>query len=459
MDNKGLVFGELTNGQYGLVLDPDNVFWAVIPKNNEKALLTRNLLSLYEKNKDGLDKELADFRFTADLTAVYIDPTDRCNASCPYCYIPEKIRRHGRSMTWKELEYILRKISRYFQGAKKKPVLIFHASEPLLVKDILFKAISSFSSHFFFGLQTNAMLLEEQDAEFLKKHKVGVGISLDSFAPAINNRLRVSAGERGNFAKAVRAIEFFQGYPGLNILTTVTRLNVEHLAEFVEFLHEKKVGCVLLNPIRMTQKGARALVPDEKMLTKNFIKAVECAVTLSKETKQQIIIGNFANIILGIIAPSARRLMCDISPCGGGRCFFTITASGEMIPCGEFIGLRGFSGGNIFRDSIAYAMRSLSFKRIRARIVEKISECDTCAFRNICGAPCPAELHGLGDMYPVRSKSLSAQTSNGMYRKAVFCDFYKEVIRYAFKLLAEKKEKYLLRKEGFKSLKFVYALS
>lgn len=159
--------------------------------------------------------------------------------------------------------------------------------------------------------------------------------------------------------------------------------------------------------------------------------------------KDKIIIGNFTNVILGIIAPTARRLMCDISPCGGGRCFFTITASGEMIPCGEFIGIDGFSGGNIFKDSIARAMQSKGFKKIRERFVENIPECDTCIFRNICGAPCPAELHSLGNMY----------------EKAIFCEFYKEIIRYAFRLIAEGKEKDLLRQDSLANLEYSYRMN
>jgi len=177
-------------------------------------------------------------------------------------------------------------------------------------------------------------------------------------------------------------------------------------------------------------------------MARNFIKANEKAIKLSMHSKHKIIIGNFANVILAIVAPSARRLMCDISPCGGGRCFFTVTASGEMIPCGEFIGLNGFSGGNIFKDSVEQAVDSEQFKTIRSRFVEKIPECDVCLFRNICGAPCPAELHALGDMY----------------EKSVFCEFYKEIIRYAFRLISEGKEKYCLRPEGVSSLEYVYKL-
>ncbi len=258
----------------------------------------------------------------------------------------------------------------------------------------------------------------------------------------MNDRLRYSAGAGGNFSKAVEAIERFRGYEGLNVITTITKFNVEQLPDLVKFLHRKKVGCVLLNPLRITQKPVRNLQPETNILIKYFIKAVDEAIRLSKNSKRQIIIGNFANIILGITAPNARRLMCDISPCGGGRCFLTITARGDMIPCGEFIGLKGFSGGNVFNTTISRAMQSRPFKEIRSRIVEKISECDICTFRNICGAPCSAELYSLGNMY----------------EKAVFCEFYKEIIQYAFKLIAEGKEKYILRQDSLKNLQYEYQL-
>lgn len=445
LNKKGLAFSNIDDNK-GMVLDPDNVFWGITPKDQGfNFLVPREILSLYEKAKIKLDVQMHKFRFDSQLAAIYIDPTDRCNANCPYCYVPAKIRKNGRSMSNKELEYILKKIAKYFirlRRTRKKPVIVFHASEPLLVKDIVFKAIAKFNNRFHFGLQTNALLLEKADIDFLKKHKVGVGISLDSSNPKVNDRLRYSAKAGGNFSKTIEAIEWFRGYEGLNVITTITKFNVTQLPDLVKSLHAKKVGCVLLNPVRITQKSARNLQPETKVLTKYFIKAVDEAVRLSKNSKRQIIIGNFANIILGIVAPNARRLMCDISPCGGGRCFLTITAKGDMIPCGEFIGLKGFSGGNIFNTTISKAIQSRPFKEIKSRVVEKISECDICTFRNICGAPCPAELHSLGNMY----------------EKAVFCDFYKEIIPYAFKLIANGKEKYLLRQDSLKNLQYEYQL-
>ncbi len=431
------------NGHADVALDADNLFWAVTQNHNKyTAFVPGDILALYEKVKDKLTDEVKNFRFSQELTAIYIDPTDKCNASCPYCYIPNRIKRRGRSMTKGELKFILEKIRRHFKDRRRRQVIIFHASEPLMVKQMIFEAIVEYNSIFKFGLQTNGILLEKEDVEFLKKYRVGVGISLDSYSPFVNNRLRPSIDSSDSFSRAINAIECFNGYKGLNVITTATKLNVKDLPGIIKFLHTKKVPCVLINPVRLTQPSARALKPDEETLTKYFIKAVDTAVELSSNTKQKIVVGNFANTILAIIAPVARRLMCDISPCGAGRCFFTITAKGDIIPCGEFIGLKGFSGGNIFDTSISRAMKSKAFSRVRSRIVEKIDECKICDFRNICGAPCPAELQSFGNMH----------------QKSIFCNFYKAVAEHAFKLISEGKIKHIFREESSQNLEYEYDL-
>lgn len=462
---KGLSYYEIGQG-HNAIIDADNAFWALLGKDDREGVtIPRKVLSFYENIRDDLDKQVEDFRFSANLSALYIDPTDKCNANCPYCYIPGRIRKNGRSMTKNELFYILDKAAEYFRKRKRMAVIVFHAAEPLLVKNIIFDAIKEYNNEFKFGLQTNATLLERKDVAFLKRFQVGVGISLDSYSKKINNRLRPIDGKGGNFHAATRAIEWFDGYAGMNVITTITKFNVTGLPDIVKFLHSQRVPCVLLNPVRLTQKNSRVLKPDEALMAKYFIQAVDKAIELSKKSRHRIIIGNFTNTILGIVSPSARRLMCDISPCGGGRCFLTITAKGEMIPCGEFIGLKGFSGGNIFQTDIEEAMESRPFKKIRARFVEKIDDCRVCVLRNICGAPCPAELHSLGNMYPLRSPHQRYNnrpkqlTSNGMYKKSVFCEFYKKVANHAFKLIAKGQEKYCFRGGGLNNLEYEYRLA
>jgi uncharacterized protein len=437
--NREISFSDIDD-DWKLALDPENIFWGALPRNNGDFMLPEELIDLYKKERKHLDKEMHDFRFNEPLNCVYIDPTDRCNANCPYCYIPSKIRTHGTQMTWEQLDLALSKVEAHFKGKKKKPVIVYHAAEPLMVKDLLFKSIKKYHRKMLFGIQTNSLLLEKEDVDFIKKYRVGIGVSLDAATAADNNISRVSRDGGGNYKKAVQALKWFEGYEGLNVICTVTKLNVKKLPHLVKFLHRKKVPMVLLNPVRLTQKRADKIKAGDAEYAENLIKAVNTAMDLTKKTGQQIVVGNFANTILAIIAPTARRMMCDISPCGGGRTFLTVTADGAMVPCGEFIGFKEFSGGNIFKTSIEKAMKSKPFKEIRSRMVENIDECDICDFRHICGSPCPAEMHARGNIN----------------KKAVFCDFYKEIIKYAFKMIAEDKVKYLLRTDSMDQMTYEY---
>ena len=117
--------------------------------------------------------------------------------------------------------------------------------------------------------------------------------------------------------------------------------------------------------------------------------------------------------------------MCDISPCGGGRCFFAVAPNGDLFPCSEFIGLPQFVGGNLFKDSIPQVLTSKPFAMVTGRKVEDIEPCSHCAIRHFCGSPCPAEAH---------------EMNGGMKQLGAFCEFYEEQVRYALRLIADGKD-------------------
>ena len=122
------------------------------------------------------------------------------------------------------------------------------------------------------------------------------------------------------------------------------------------------------------------------------------------------------------MAPSARRLMCDISPCGGGRVFFALAPDGSMYPCSEFLGLPKFCGGNLFRDNIDNVLQSPPFLEVTNRRVETIDPCRHCAVRHFCGAPCPAEAN---------------EMRGALDRPGAFCEFYEEQVRLALRIIAD----------------------
>jgi len=417
---------EVGHPDYVALINADTAFWVLSPRAEAlDYLLGGELPKSYLEKEARLAADLETVRFKLLPSAVYFNPTERCNLDCGYCYLPREARRGGQDMDPARLLEALGKLKDFFvstlpEGAR--PQLVFHGAEPLLAKDAVFQGIEKYGDYFRFGVQTNTMFLDKDAIDFLKAHGAGIGISIDGPTAEVADRTRHTWGGGGVFPQTVKVLDELVGYPGLNIITTVTQENVRVLPELVEFFHARGVTNALLNPVRGTQAGGRALMPDQTELAHYFFAALDRSFELYEETGRKLVIGNFANLLLGLVAPGARRLMCDISPCGGGRCFFAVGAGGEVAPCSEFLGLPEFHGGNLFQDSVTDLLATPAFKQVTTRVTEQLDPCKRCAVRHFCGAPCPAEVYAFNG-------SLSAP--------APLCDFYAAQARYAFKVIAD----------------------
>jgi len=417
---------EVGHPDYVALINADTAFWVLSPRAEAlDYLLGGELPKSYLAKEAKLAADLETVRFKLLPSAVYFNPTERCNLDCGYCYLPREARRGGHDMDPARLLEALAKLKDFFastlpEGAR--PQLVFHGSEPLLAKAAVFQGIEKYGDYFRFGVQTNTVLLDKEAIDFLKAHGAGIGISLDGPTPQVADRTRRTWGGRGVFVQTVKVLEELVGYPGLNISTTVTKENVRSLPELVEFFHAKGVTNALLNPVRGTQLGGRNLMADQGELAHFFFKALDRSYELCEKTGRKLVIGNFANLLLGLVAPGARRLMCDISPCGGGRCFFAIGAGGEVAPCSEFLGLPEFHGGNLFENSVKDLMGTRAFVQVTTRTVEQLEPCKHCAVRHFCGAPCPAEVYAI---------------NGNLNAPAPMCEFYAAQARYAFKVIAD----------------------
>ncbi len=406
------------------VIEPDSAYWALVGKDELGEALAGGLTADFAERAADFKKEMDALRFGLTPSAAYFNPTERCNLNCGYCYLPEEMRRDGITMTPEQLCDALERLLAYFATvlpAGAKPQLIFHGSEPMVARQAMFAGIEKYHDRFHFGVQTNATLLDDEAIEFLTRHGVGIGLSLDAPVAEIANRTRKNWNGTGFFDQVVAVIRKLADYPAMNVITTVTKENVNHLVEMVDFYHELGVRVIMLNPVRCTRKGGQDLKPDNGVMTANFVKALDRTHELYEQTGHKMVVANFANILAGVIAPTGRRLMCDISPCGGGRCFFAVAATGDLFPCSEFIGFPEYKGGNLFNGEIPQALASAPFKEITGRKAEDIVPCASCAIRHFCGAPCPAEVK---------------EVSGTVLAPSPFCQFYEEQARYAFRTIA-----------------------
>ncbi|MFQ5901520.1 MAG: peptide-modifying radical SAM enzyme CbpB, partial [Thermodesulfobacteriota bacterium] len=105
------------------------------------------------------------------------------------------------------------------------------------------------------------------------------------------------------------------------------------------------------------------------------------------------------------------------------------------------IGLADFRGANILENNVEDLFLSHSFRQVRSRVVEAIEGCQECIYRNICGAPFPAEVFSMTG----NENTISP-----------YCEFYKKIIEDAFRLIAKGKVRDLLRDELLENMEFEY---
>lgn len=410
------------------VVEADLAFWALVGRDDLEEALAGRLVAEFRTAEESFRNEMNRLRFGLKPSAVYFNPTERCNFNCAYCYLPEEMRRNGKTMSAQELCEALGVLRDYFRTVlppETKPQLIFHGSEPMVARQAVFAGIDRFHDEFVFGLQTNATLLDDEAIEFLRDRGVGIGISLDAPTAEIADLTRKNWNGTGAYEEVVSVIRKLVSYPAFNVITTVTGANVESLCSMVDFYHRHGVKTVMFNPVRITREGGHRLKPEDSVLARHFCAALDRADELYRKTGQKLVVANFANIMAAILGPTSRRLMCDITPCGGGRCFFAVSAQGDVFPCSEFIGFPDFKGGNLFRDPLPAVLESDPFRDVTSRVAEKIVPCGNCAIRHFCGAPCPAEVHAV-------SGTLNAPSP--------YCAFYEEQVRYAFRVIAQGRE-------------------
>ncbi len=413
---------------YAAVTDPQTAFWALVDKTRlHEASRDPALLAAYGAKAGQFEQELHALRFGLKPSGVYLNPTERCNLNCTYCYLPDTQRSGGSHMPVETLLASLGKLRDYFRSvmpADRKPRAIFHGAEPLMNAPAVFEAIDAFADDFVFGLQTNGTLLDDAALDFLTSRNVSIGLSLDGPVAGITDATRRTWGGKSVHDKVLRSMEKLRGYGSWSVITTCTTENLPYLTRMVELFHAHEVPTCMPNTVRCTLSGARGVKPADGDMATALFAALDRTHELYLETGRKLMVANFANILIGILAPTARRLMCDISPCGGGRAFFALAADGSLYPCSEFIGLPRFNGGSLLAGGVEAALDSAAFREVTTRDVDQFSPCSDCAIRHFCGSPCPAE---------------AFEMNGGMDKIGAFCDFYKEQVNYALRLIADGK--------------------
>ena len=133
---------EIDHPTHIAVVEPDTAFWGLVRKDKlTQTLSGSELLDTYIAKAEAFRREMEMLRFHLKPSAVYFNPTERCNLNCSYCYIPEQMRRGGEHMEKAAVLDALERLHMFFRGHMPEgrlPQVIFHGAEPMLNRDAVF---------------------------------------------------------------------------------------------------------------------------------------------------------------------------------------------------------------------------------------------------------------------------------------------------------------------------------
>jgi len=151
-----------------------------------------------------------------DSLNLIINPTERCNLRCVYCYETFVLKK----MQPKLISGVITLVKRRAERGLKIFKLDFFGGEPLAAWDVVEKLTSELSAicrangtEMFGGITTNGVLLNRSRVELLAAHNLrAFQVTLDG-PQAIHDKRRITRNGGGTFSGVWRALEILKTYP------------------------------------------------------------------------------------------------------------------------------------------------------------------------------------------------------------------------------------------------------
>lgn len=337
---------------------------------NFLAILAENDIVRYDENFEKPQKnESGNF-------GIWVHTSNRCNLSCPYCYVNAEAR--GKIMKdniWDNLE---ERIYSTVQERKSKSFqLKLAGGEPLLTFHIWKNRIPNIKSRLLkldcklkLQILTNGTLINEDILNFIKEHKIGVGISLDGFGE-FHNITRQYRNGKGSFDKVVATINKFRQNDIQPYLTAViTNSNYQGLAQLTEYF---------------TDNNLRFRFSLEKGTLLNMDKILPYLINSYKIVEGKIDNGTYTQFL--------KHTLCDLSlnrpiydtPCGVGSRYGYVSELGNLHVCQA--DSQSKSVGDIFENK--NLMTQILNQQNFPELIEIAVSCKTCRYKLICHGGCP----------------------------------------------------------------------
>jgi len=332
-----------------------------------------------------------------------------CNLHCHYCFYHERpsdpyrqARRHR--MSAEVLDALIR------QGMalnRQDATFGWQGGEPTLCGLDFFKRVVDLQSTYgrpgqsvSNGLQTNALLLTPQWAEFLREYRFLLGVSLDGPAE-YHDHYRTFPDGRPTHQRVLDALHMLQEHQvEFNILTVVNRYNADHGVEIYDYLVDQGftflqfIPCVEIDP-------NTGRVTDFSVTPEQFARFLCGVFDRWYNYGQPIVSVRDFEATLAAYLGQESTVCCYQKECGG---YLVVEYNGDVYPC-DFMVREELLMGNILETPLQVLFDSEPVRRFATAKAAPRPECQRCPWMPLCNQGCPrfVDVDGSGRHYLCRA--------------------------------------------------------
>lgn len=347
----------------------------------------------------------SEFRLEKNLSRLVIHLTNDCNMRCKYCYANGGRYSSERDILKKEtLDTILRV---FYNKFEKIYSVQFFGGEPLLNVHLLEYACKeirriSRSRNYdtYFGIVTNATLIDEKFVELVNEYNIHVTVSYDG-NPKVNNLMRCmedGAPSTDIILKKAKMLKTKTGQPE-TIEVTYNKFHVLNSVGIIDIIKhiQKEIPntYVHLVPAGGDEQCNYAL--KDLSIFKKSIKEVFLYNSL-KNRENEILTYSLAQRIINALKNKEYKseMICD-----AGIGTISVTTNGDIYPCFMFTDNPKMKYGSIWEENLFDSDQYHNLRNTLDNFLfkDKNEKCQNCFIKYICNSCLGLSSYHSGDPF------------------------------------------------------------
>jgi uncharacterized protein len=330
------------------------------------------------------------------IHTVVLQPTPFCNINCRYCYLPQRDAK-----TVMSLQTVIAIFETIFASGWSSPYLtvIWHAGEPLVLPtsyyQAAFEAIEALRPsgiELRHSIQTNGMLIDQDWCDFIRKWRIGVGVSIDG-PRHLHDANRVTRAGKGTFDRTIAGIRFLrlEKVP-FHVITVLSEKSMRAPDELLDFYISEGIDDVCFNVEESEGTYVSGLLSSGNAV-EGFRHFLDRFWTLSRKSSRIQFIREIDGMIPRIFRPEQSCAEnAQVEPFG----MVNIDCHGNVSSFSpELLGYKDtkyndFIVGNILSESLEDMLRSPAMQAMTRDIAAGVAMCrEECDYFSVCGGGAP----------------------------------------------------------------------